>query len=163
MSLRLGRQCCHRSFRNATTGEKRKRIFRDDVVSRFGRGEEEPPPPASDRGEGVVARKCARAKRPTPEHTHPCFGALLPDHHNFWRLFPKPFVTKRVVPKCNNAQSSPEKVVAMRTKPRDHRRRFARLDRFSFQNRKNTVSFFPIQRERYVSWTLLDSFCVANL
>ena len=145
MSLRLGRQCCHRSFRN-TTGE-RKRIFRNDVSR--GRGGEEPPPPASDRGEGVVARKCARAKRPTPEHTHPCFGALLPDHHNFWRLFPKPFVTKRVVPKCNNAQSSPEKVVAMRTKPRDHRRRFARLDRFSFQNRiiRMPSSFFPIHGE----------------
>ena len=102
-----------------------------------------------ERSGCVVARKCARAKRPTPEHTHPCFGALLPDHHNFWRLFPKPFVTKRVVPKCNNAQSSPEKVVAMRTKPRDHRRRFARLDRFSFQNRiiRMPSSFFPIHGE----------------
>ena len=161
MSLRLGRQCCHRSFRNTTTGE-RKRIFRNDVVSRFGRGEEEPPPPASDRG--VWSRENARARRDPHQNTHPCFGALLPDHHNFWRLFPKPFVTKRVVPKCNNAQSSPEKVVAMRTKPRDHRRRFARLDRFSFQNRnKNTASFFPIHRERGMCRGLLDSFCVANL
>ena len=82
MSLRLGRQCCHRSFRNTTTGE-RKRIFRNDVVSRFGRGEEEPPPPASDRG--VWSRENARARRDPHQNTHPCFGALLPDHH-FWRL-----------------------------------------------------------------------------
>ena len=68
MSLRLGRQCCHRSFRNATTGEKRKRIFRDDVVSRFGRGEEEPPPPASDRG--VWSRENARARRDPHQNTH---------------------------------------------------------------------------------------------
>ena len=140
MSLRLGRQCCHRSFRN-TTGE-RKRIFRNDVVSRFGRGEEEPPPPASDRGRG--SRKYARAKGPTPEHTP-----------LFWGTTPRPsFLAASVrytavVPKCNAQSSSPEKVVAMRTKPRDHRRRFARLDRFSFQNRiiRMPSSFFPIHGE----------------
>ena len=116
-----------------------------------------------ERSGCVVARKCARAKRPTPEHT-PLFWSTTP-RPSFLAAFPKPFVTKRV-PKCNNAQSSSpeEKVVAMRTKPRDHRRRFARLDRFSFQNRnKNTASFFPIHRERGMCRGLLDSFCVANL
>ena len=99
-----------------------------------------------ERSGCVVARKCARAKRPTPEHT-PLFWSTTP-RPSFLAAFPKPFVTPRVVPKCN-AQSSPEKVVAMRTKPRDHRRRFARLDRFSFQNRiiRMPSSFFPIHGE----------------
>ena len=89
MSLRLGRQCCHRSFRN-TTGE-RKRIFRNDVSR--GRGGEEPPPPASDRG---GSRENARARR-DPHQNTPLFWGTTP-RPSFLAAFPfrdtKPFVNQ---------------------------------------------------------------------
>ena len=161
MSLRLGRQCCHRSFRNATTGEKRKRIFRDDVVSRFGRGEEEPPPPASDRG--VWSRENARARRDPHQNTHPPVLEHYSQTIIIFGGFPK---TVRYTARRTKMQ----RAIFPRKSRRDANEtsrpspaiRAARSFLFPKSYNKNAVVLFSNPR-RGMSWTLSDSFCVANL
>ena len=150
----------------STTGEKRKRIiFRNDGVSRFGRGEEEPPPPASDRG--VWSRENARARRDPHQNTHTpvlehssqtivIFGGFRVRYKTRRRvkmqhraIFPRRRKSRRDA----NETSRPSPAI-----------RAARSFLFPKSCAKTAVaSFFPIHGERCMSWTLSDSFCVANL